>query len=262
MPVNVPTRVFQRASSRMVEAQQKADGFLPRLSEQREKGRHLLDTTAGNNIGNSIILNVGQRAPILQNQADDDDSQQVTVSLQVVDDQNLDVPRPQLCRANIRFGVGGSTQTVKVSIVQGTTLSLVATSISIEGEYIATVIVSPPLRFAAQMAYGTRPGRVRSPAFHTEPLPNILPGGILDVLVPNFAASVSLFTSDATAYSSGTGILLQERNGPGLLIFETDSVTPPNQLQNIPIYMGCNIVRIVNNSLVAFTPSFVFELAL
>lgn len=262
MPANVPTRVYQRATARMVEAQQKADGFLPRLSEKQEIGRHLLDTTASNNIGNSIVLEAGTRGTILQNQADDDDSQQITVSLQVIDDQNLNVPRPQLCRANIRFGVGGSNQTVKVSIVQGTTLSLVATSINIEGEYLPSVIVSPPLRFAAQMAYGTRPGRVRSPAFHTEPLPNILPGGILDVLVPNFAASVSVFASDATAYSSGTGILLQERNGPGLLIFETDSVTPPNQLQTIPIYMGCNIIRIVNNSLVAFFPSLVFELAL
>lgn len=224
--------------------------------------RRLLEGVAGNAMGNALMLNPGDRATILQNQASDWDIQQVTLSLQVTDPQDLGVPRPQLCYAAVTFGVGGSNQEVEVSIKQGTTLSLVAAAIRVEGIYLPAVIDPIPLMFHAQLAYGTRPGRVRAPSWDLPPQPLILIGGFADFLVPSFASAVSVFTSDATAYTSGAGILLRELNGPGLTILEVDSLVPPNQLQDIPIYAGCNFIRIFNNSLVAFSPALVFELAL
>lgn len=231
-------------------------------SHETGRMRRVLEDVASNAMGNSIKLNPGERATILQNQASDFDIQQLTLCLQVTDPGNLLVPRPQLCYAKVEFGVGGSTQTVECSIKQGTTLSLVASAIRVEGIYLPAVIAPITLDFHAQLAYGTRPGRARAPSWDTPPQPIILPGGAADFLVPAFASALSVFTSDATAYTSGTGILVRELNGPGLTIFEVDSVNPPNQLQSIPIYAGCNIIRLFNNSAVAFFPSLVFELAL
>lgn len=243
---------------------------LARLAKEQAKSnphdtgrvRRVLEGVASNAMGNSITLNPGERATILQNQASDFDIQQLTLSLQVTDPGNLAVPRPQLCYAAVTFGVGGSTQTVECSIKQGTTLSLVAAAIRVEGIYLPAVIAPIPLDFHAQLAYGTRPGRARAPSWDTPPQPVILPGGFADFLVPAFASALSVFTSDATAYTSGTGILIRELNGPGLTILEVDSVSPPNQLQSIPIYAGCNIIRLFNNSLVPFFPALVFELGL
>lgn len=142
--------------------------------------------------------------------------------------------------ANINFGAGGSTQTIRADWINGTQLSVVTNSINViaEWENVDVTTEGPGLRLGVQISKGSRPANSIPPIITMVRGFNVAAGATgARVQIPSFVKSifvrpnVSSGTFIGTVFFSDTVILRTERSTLGTTV---DALRFGDFLRGIP----------------------------
>lgn len=204
--------------------------------------RGMLDQPSTQNVGRAIVVTgvgTGRNVPILAVDASDQQARQITVFLTLLQLGTSAIG--QDFEATIQFGTGGHRSDVVLDLVNGTSVSLVASSMRI----FARALVSGANHLVgAFIGYGQRPSgaALRGPQL-TRKVAVIAPAGTADFLVPAFATSLSIVRTPASApysirFVNGAATVTGEIAVPANSDLEARNVEIPNDTVNVRIVNG------------------------
>ena len=249
-------------------------------SEYALKGRArgAFDTTRRQNWGASVVVAPGQTQDIVKNWGlpevveNDPSADQIIVTLSKRREGTNGVVAATraFCRALLEWGAGGTTHTAIVDYVNGTTISLHASALSISAAYERGTGTGPNYRCHATISYGS--GAVvpfGAAASFTSPYVALADlGAFTPVRVPPFAKAYFVVTTDALVKTSGTSLVLaRQRNDFSTLVLAADlplqPFAPPLPTQ---IVEGCDYIELQYQAGAGGPPAadfaILFELAL
>jgi len=221
---------------------------------RKGRARGALDSTRRQNWGASVVVTPGQTADIVKNWGlpevveNDPSADQVIVTLSKRREGTSGViaAARAFCRCLLEWGAGGTTHSAIVDYVQGTTISLHASALSISAAYEPGS--GPAYRCHATISYGS--GAVvpfGAAASFTSPYVTLADlGPFTPVRVPPFAKAYFVVTADALVKTSGTSLVLsRQRNDFSTLTLAADlplqPFAPPLPTQ---IVEGCDYLEL------------------
>lgn len=213
---------------------------------------------AGNQLGQSITLRLGETQTLLKRDASNWEGELVTLAFQVDTDDNPVDQAPALVVGRVRFGVGGAQMAFDFSMKRGSLMTLPATSIEILANYqqwlnSPIIALAPPINVRVAAAYGCKPGLGARPTITFDYLrQTIAAGAFQDFPIPRFADVLTLYAGTPGAFTTGAGTSISFRSVAGVppvvSIVETlvlGQFYPPDL---IPIPSGVSTCRITNGS--------------
>ena len=225
-----------------------------------------------NNRGQSVILSAVTNdnfTPVIETKHGGEDAEMMTIGLgyEVVNPTStVKVQQKFNIKANIQWGVGGSTLEAVVDVQQGTFIRVPAQTIRVSVNYKNASLTPDQIRFTAQVGYGNVVART-SNARYTQVLPAIAPANILPAYVANipaFASSFSIYT-DSAGMAPGVPIPLGVYVGglTGVFFYIPDATLPSQENQIVIPQAGIDrYIQIFNNSGVAVEPIIVYSMTL
>ena len=230
-----------------------------------------------NNRGQSVLLEPVTHdnfLPVIETKHGGEDAEMMTIALgyEIVnplsggDHFNLfDI------KAQIQWGIGGTTQEAIVDVQRGTFIRIPAQTIRVAVNYKNPGGLPSQIRFSAQVGYGSQVARASNARFTQELDPiGAGPGtqsGAREAPIPAFASSLSVYLKVAGGvFVPGpipAGVILTTGNaGNPSIHFNIPDLLTPTQENNIVIPNGYTFVRVDNQFGGPIRPVLVYTLTL
>lgn len=225
--------------------------------------------TGNNNLGRFIPISIdGTKRQTLLNLPEWGFPRQWTITLGITnEDHTSSSGFSYQITAEIEFGVGGCTQTVRCDWVNGTVLSVTANAINIIATFIGvTAAELSKMKLGVSLSRYPRPGGLNPTItmLNSEVISGASNSGI--ILIPPFVKRVQLVSGEATAagiaqfYSADTRFRLQ--SGGGTIVVASKRGTDLQLVPGLDVVGSAREAVVFNDNVSALTCSMYGELAL